>query len=279
MSYLDVQKYMRPQDVQAFQSAAQFYSLFILLRRTNTESKKYIGLPGYTPKRLDCKAKTADADVDVPGFGRKETAGLVVNPTLPGFGAAFRTAKKAQDAMDTWRQFEPLVYFPQPGTPTTYFPQGKLYSVQMDPKHKHYGCVLFASNSLVAAGKCIHGDYDIYSFVPKSEAGSGGILGSPENIRVTETRLGQHHARGKEFFDVQHYLNRKMGVAMVLHGDQEKYSPHTDEPIDVFWPDGREPTALRNVGEITEFYRTVFQGRETFHKGIKGPQNLYYARA
>lgn len=278
MSFSDVQQYMRPQDIQAFQSAAQFYKLFILLRRTNTESKRYIGQPGYTPKRLDCKAKTADHDVDVPGVGRKQTAGLVVNPTLPGFGQAFRTAKKAQDAADTWRQFEPLVYFPVPGKPTTYFPQGKLYSVQMDPTHKHYGCVMFASNSLVAAGQYIHGDYDIYAFVP-AESGAGGTpLGSAVNTRVTETRLGQAHSRGREFFDVQHYLNRKMGVAMVLHGDQEKYSPHTDEPVDVFWPDGREPLALPNKSAIEELYRTVFQGRETFHKGIQGPQGLYYSR-
>jgi len=278
MSLNDVRRYMRPDDIRAFIDAAKFYRVFILLRRSNEASLPYIGKLGYTPKRLDCKAKTADMDVTVPGFGRKETAGLVVNPTLPGFGSAFKSAKKAQDAQDTWRQFEPLCYIPVPGRTVTYFPGGKLYSVQMDPNHKHYGCVMFASNSLHSAGKYVHGDYDIYSFVPADSAEPGRVSGAPVNVRVSETRLGQPHSRSRVFFDVQHYLNRKMGVAMGLHGEQETYSSHTDEPLDVFWPDGREPTALQNKAEIEEFYRTVFQGRETFHKGIKGPVGVFHSR-
>lgn len=277
MSYIDLRRYMRQEDIRAFVDAAKFYRLFILLRRTNEASLPYIGKIGYAPKRLDCKAKTADLDVNIPGIGRKETAGLVVNPTLPGFASAFKSTKKAQSAQETWRQFEPLCYLPETGRNVTYFPGGKFYSVQMDPSHKHYGCVMFASNSLRSAGKYVHGDYDIYSFTP-ADSRPGVMAGSPVNTRVVETRLGQSHARGKEFFDVQHYLNRKMGVAMVLHGDQEKYSLHSDEPVDVFWTDGREPTALNGQAEIEEFYRTVLQGRQTFHKGIQGPVGVYHSR-
>ena len=278
MSLQDVRRYMRPEDVRAFVDAAKFYRVFILLRRSNEASLAYIGKVNYTPKRLDCKAKTADMDVTVPNLGRKQTAGLVVNPTLPGFAGAFKSSKKAQDAQDTWRQFEPLCYLPEPGRNITYFPGGKLYSVQMDQAHKHYGCVMFSSNSLHAAGKYVHGDYDIFSFVQADESASNGVNGSAVNVRVAETRLGQPHSRSRVFFDVQHYLNRKMGVAMVLHGEQETYSNHTDEALDVFWPDGREPSALLNKAEIESFYASVFQGRETFHKGVKGPVGIFHNR-
>jgi hypothetical protein len=59
-------------------------------------TKQYIGEPKYTPKRLDCKAKTADRDAEVPGLGTKKTAGLVVDPTLPGFQHAFDRVRKYQ---------------------------------------------------------------------------------------------------------------------------------------------------------------------------------------
>lgn len=278
MSLADLQQYMRAIDIEAFRSAATFYNVFLLLRRTNVESKPYIGVVGYIPKRLDCKAKTADRNVFIPGIGERQTAGLVVNPTLPGFQNAFRTSAKAQSAQETWRQFAPLCYLPESGRSLTYIPDGKFYTVQMDPNHKHFGCVQFASNSLISAGKYVHGDYDLYAIVPADPASGGAPKGTAVTIRVTETRHGQPHARGREFFDVQHYLNRKMGVAMVLHGDQEKYSEHTDEPIDVFWPDNREPTALNTKAEIEQFYATHFQGRQPFHKGIKGTQGTYTAR-
>ncbi|MCW5962476.1 MAG: hypothetical protein KIT83_00450 [Bryobacterales bacterium] len=278
MSVAALQHYMRDIDIEAFRSAAAFYNVFLLLRRTNVESKPYIGVFGYSPKRLDCKAKTADCNVFVPGIGERQTAGLVVNPTLPGFQNAFQTSAKAISAQETWRQFSPLCYFPELGRALTYIPGGRFYTVQMDPAHKHYGCVQFASNSLISAAKYVHGDYDLYAIVPAEPAPGSVPKGSAVAIRVTETRHGQPHARGREFFDVQHYLNRKMGVAMVLHGDQEKYAAHTDEPVDVFWPDNREPTVLNTKAEIEQFYTTHFQGREPFHKGIKGPHGTYVTR-
>ena len=249
---------MRPQDIDTFKAAAKRFNAWILVRRTNSESIKYAGERDYVPKRLDCKAKTADFDVVLPGIGKRLTAGLVVNPTLPGFENAFKQGKYTE-ALTEWNGFKPLVHFPDPGKPVTYFPGGKFYSVQMNPAHKHFGCVMFSSSSLAAAGKYIHGDYDLYAIIPADNPGT--------NVRVVETRFGNiPHARGKEFTDVQIFLNSRMGVPMVLHGEQEKYKDHTDEPIDIFCPDGDIAEACGRSG-LEIFYEALFDGRRTFAKG------------
>ena len=67
---------MRPTDKRVFLDAARQLQLWILVRRTNPASLRYIGLPGYLPKPIDCKAKTADLNQ-----GRYRVAGLVVDPT------------------------------------------------------------------------------------------------------------------------------------------------------------------------------------------------------
>src|SRR5262245_53301564 len=73
---------MRNEDKTAFRDAARARSLhpaglWILVRETNAESLKYIGLPLHRPKGMDCKAKTADFNV-----GSYRHAGLVVQPFL-----------------------------------------------------------------------------------------------------------------------------------------------------------------------------------------------------
>ena len=44
----------------------------------------------------------------------------------------------------------------------------------------------------------------------------------PDDLRVP-------NCRGREFFDVQNMLNRRMGVPMVLHGAQEKFATEVAE--------------------------------------------------
>lgn len=259
---MSVYDHMRKQDVAVFQQAARFYRVWILVRRTNSASVPYIGEPGYVPKRLDCKAKTADFDVTLPGLGEKKLAGLVVHPLLPGMEAAFKPGKSAS-VYKEWKKFEHLVHMPDPAKPRVYLPTDKPYTVQMDTAHKHYGCVMLSPYGLATNVKYIHGDYDLYAIVHESDP--------TKTERVVEERLGQLHARGREFFDIQHFLNRHMGVAMVLHGDQEKYAEHSDEPVDVFWPDGRF-TEVHGRGELEELYRTTFGGRQTFHPGMLIPE-------
>jgi len=250
-----INSHMRSRDIAACSEAAKFYEVYILVRRTNTQSIQYIGRPGYVAKRLDCKAKTADFSVRLPE-GFKEVAGLVVDPTLEGFHRAFNPGKLIE-AKEEWKKFKPLVapdmLTPHGKAAYTYMPKGKFYAVQLDKKNKHYGCVMFSSSSLLSAANYIHGDYDLYDIVPADNP--------KENIVYEGMRLDVPHNRGKRFFDVQHFLNRRMGAPLVLHGSQSKWKSHTDEPIDFFCPNGEVREAI-NINQIQELYQTVFMGRQ-----------------
>lgn len=254
----DITAFMRPQDIEAFRAAARHFRVYIAVRRTNPASLDYIGKAGYVAKRLDCKAKTADQDCIVEGAPRK-LAGLVADPHRVG-PAAYKPGKYDK-ALKEWEKFRPLLAPDMLGAggarAYTYMPAGKLYTVQLDRAHQHYGCVMFASSSLLSAAKYVHGDYDLMAVVSESDLQS--------NVFVTEERLGQAHARSKEFFDVQHYVNRLIGAPMVLHGEQEHYSDDPKEDIDVFFPDGSNKAYLGALS-VQRLYRTVFEGRKLHGK-------------
>jgi hypothetical protein len=104
-------------------------------------SLEYVGRPGYTPKRIDCKAKTADIDI-----ASYRLAGLVVDPGI--HPKAFKPGKAAK-AADCWAAMKPLL--------------GRVYKVDSDTKSKHYGC-------LQLQGSYIHGDYDLYDVIDIAQA-------------------------------------------------------------------------------------------------------------
>ena len=259
--------YMRDIDVRVFLAAAKHYRVWIVVRASNPAGKQYIGVTGFVPKRMDCKAKTAKYDVTLPGVpGTKKTAGLVVSLEIKGMERAFDDVTKARSE---WLEFKPHCYFPEAGKPPlTYFPNGKLYSVQMNSAHERYGCILFSSSSVAAAASYIHSDYDLFGIVRQDDPTG--------NVRVVESRVAvEHlgdgveihrempHTRSQLFFDVQHFLNHRMGVAMVLHGEQETFKDNVNEDLDVFCPDGTTieaygPAAVRRLYEVT------FQGRKLY---------------
>lgn len=249
--------YMRPNDVTAFREAAKRFRVWIIVRASNPAAKRYIGVNGYLPKRLDCKAKTADHDVTLPGAsGKKKTAGLVVNPTIEGMQSAFEELERARGA---WNEFQNRCYIPKAGVPPLpYFPDGKLYSVQMNPSHPHYGCVTFSSWSNTANACYIHSDYDLYGIVREDDPAG--------NVRVEETRLDEPHTRSRQFFDVQHYLNKRMGVPMILHGEQETFKDDVDDDLDVFCPDGITILEANGAHAIRKLYHVTFQGRPLYGK-------------
>ena len=254
---------------RAFSKAATWFKVYILVRRTNLMSLPYVGLPGFVAKRLDCKAKTADSHYVHPQFGPKTVAGLVVDPTITG-PDAFLTQRKYEAALQEWRGFaatmlDPAVLTQAGQSGLTYIPNGRFYFVDLDPGSARYGCVKFSSSSLMTAAAYIHGDYDLYGIVRADSPA--------RNVAVTETRLGQKHVRSPEFLDVQIYVNRELGVPMILHGAQESYSgEHSDEGIDVFGPDGTF-VGKENRIEIARLYETVFKGRRLFTKG--GPKETW----
>src|SRR5688572_16011353 len=85
---------MRSQDKMVFAACAVALRHWILVRRTNPESLKYIGVDGFAPKPIDCKPKTAD---------KGKFAGLVVSPEIET--EAFNDAK-APDALKYWKDFK-----------------------------------------------------------------------------------------------------------------------------------------------------------------------------
>ena len=273
---------MSDSQAAAFTEAARHFRVFILVRETNQASLAHAGTEYAMPKRLDCKAKTADSDYTSP-YGQKAVAGLVVDPTITGMGAF--SARKYPEAMAEWEGFARIYLREQVKTlagqrSLTYIPDGGLYFVDLDPQSPRYGALKFSASSLMSAGKYVHGDFDLYGIVAADDPAS--------NVRVAETMLEDHaawrsrtaaggaakpnHFRSPEFRDVQYFANRKLGIPMVLHGAQEGYKgQHTDESIDVFHPDGNVTRAIGATG-IEELYRTLFKGRKLFTKD--GPTEI-----
>jgi len=216
---------MRSQDKAVFLEAARQLQVWILVRRTNPASLQYIGRPGYSPKRIDCKAKTADADV--PPY---KLAGLVVDPGI--HPRAFKPDKAAK-AQSCWAAMKPVI--------------GGLYKVDTNPNSTHYGC-------LQLQGSYIHGDYDLYDVIDITQA--------HRNLAAVETLLGQPHRRGAKVIAVQEFVNSRIGSPMIQHGGEAQYADHSEQAIDAFGPSGEDVTIL-NEFSVRAWYKDRFGGRQT----------------
>ncbi len=267
-------KHMRPQDVRVFAAAARTLHVIIGVRRTNPASLPYIGQWGFIPKRIVCKAKTAEKDVVfMDSFGhirRSRVAGLVVDPTLPVMRQAFSPNKLAA-ALKEWDWFmqalgvRSLQHDPVSRDLVKYPVElGGYYTVQSDPTQERYGCVQFFSGLHIHQlrstdaklsgyrAHCIHADYDLYCLV------------KPENPSrresMTGTLLGVKHFWSPLFHAVQNFVNNQIGLPMVRHGSQEHLS-HKDDTIDVFWPNG-EISTHSGAEAIRELYAQRFGNRQ-----------------
>jgi hypothetical protein len=216
---------MRPQDKTVFVNAARQFNSWILVRRTNPASLQYVGHAGYTPKPIDCKAKTADQDI-----GSYKLAGLVIDPTIhPG---ALKP-RKTEEAKKCWEAMKPLI--------------GSRYSVDRDVKSRHYGCVKLN-------GSYVHGDYDLYDIIDVAQP--------QRNLAAVETLLGQPHRRGPNVLRIQEFINTRIGSAMVQHGGEAQYKDHSEQSIDAFGPNGEDVTIL-NEFSVRAWYKDRFAGRKT----------------
>jgi len=214
---------MRPIDKRVFLQAAQELKLWILVRRTNSESLQYIGRGGYMPKPIDCKAKSADYNV-----GPAQVAGLVVDPTLQPL--AF-SPKKLLQANKEWRKY---------GRPML----ASGYSVEKD-NPVYLG--LLRRN-----GMFLHGDYDLYDIIDPEAAS--------RNLAAVESLLGHPHMRGAFFSKVQRFVNAKIGIPMIQHGGDMQFKDHSEQSIDVFGPSGEDVTIL-NEFSVRGWYADRFRGR------------------
>jgi len=252
-----VYDYMPPQHVDGFKRTAGRFQVWILVRRGNPKSLQWIGKSGYIPKMLDCKAKTAEMDVE-----GHLTAGLVTSPILlpQAFGP-----EKLQKALGEWEKFAPKLYTFNTQTSLADDRAGKHYTIQTDKTHRHYGCVMYKP-VFRSLGEFIHADYDLYAVVPYSDPSA--------NLRVAEQGFGgADHSRSPRLYDVQYFLKaagilpgQDVGTPMVRHGEQETFKTDWDDTLDVFWPDGKSVTELKGSGEIQQFYAETLGGRKQFGK-------------
>lgn len=243
-----------PEHAPAFVSAARQFDVYILVRAANPQAFRFYNKSGYYPKRLDIKAKTAKTDL-----GKYVLAGLVVSPEVhPG---AFGDRDK-KGVLKNWEQSLDAIWIPKPGETRAYLPAGKRYSVEMNPEHRHYGVLAYHSTSLLTQKLYVCGDYDLYGLVSAKNPAV--------HYFVTETMLNNNHVRTPELRDVQYYLNRQLGMALIQHGAQESYLEHQDEPVVVFTPDGKI-LLLENKAQIEKFYQEKLGGRKAFDS--KHPEN------
>lgn len=291
-----IHDHIRPNDVRAFRDAAMAFKVHILVRRTNPASLQYIGRKGYIPKPVDCKPKTADFDVLLPGGLISKCAGLVVDPTMPGLEKAFREGKAAK-ARDEWSKFSkelgigdakfaapPALYSGKAFLDGNsmkklgeriYFSldRGGVYLVQTDAAAAHYGCLMFCPLRILGAfpadakralellqtrrTNCyIHGDYDLFGIVP---------VEMPAFKTVRESLLyGVRNLYSERSREIAQFLNRRMGAPMIQHGAEESSDRPTGEheELDVFWAGG-DVTEVKGRAAIEKLYRESFAGRRT----------------
>lgn len=235
----ELHKRMRPRDVHWFRVAANTHNVHILVRRTNEGSLQYIEIRGYTPKPIDCKAKTADNDVVIKErFVR--SAGLVVDPHVVG-PEAFRGGKY-QPALEKWVAFmrsakrmetgDGSEIIKQPGRPG-------FYRVDMDESSKHYGCLMLCSHR-PDRSSYLHSDYDLFAVIDVAKAD-----GRSDRPRVKKNN-GVEDKCNEPFLRVENFLNRMMGSRMIQHGPQECLE-RTEEGVDVFWAGGNFITLIEGA--------------------------------
>ena len=254
--------YFRPKDIAVFKQAAKLFKVYIAVRRINPESLAYAGVKGYTPKLIDCKAKTAEHDIRINGKVRK-LAGLVIDCDVYGRHLAEVFGKdKVASAVKEWKKFThggklapKSVYGPNGKVQLVGYVHGYSYFTQMDPDDEHYGCIRHSLNGLWGSARYVHGDYDLYAVVPADNPS--------ENVFVTETRLGEAHSRSPHQADVQTYVTAHI-PGMVAHGEQDTFKDDPDDDLDVFFPDGQTVMPVIGAASIRDLYATLFRGRQMF---------------
>ena len=267
-----VYTYMPPQHVEAFKRAAGHFKCWILVRRGNKDSLRFIGKTGYIPKAADCKAKTADRD-----FKDKQYAGLVTSPVL--VPEAFSTERLGK-AMKEWMKFESHLYIFDRHNPQANLASdkaGRHYTLQIDKHHIHYGCVMYKPVYRSAA-EFIYSDYDLYAIVPEDNPQDNVF--SVQRDEATNKIIS---ARGKSLMDVQYFVKAagEMNGAqeprspMIRHGEQETFMTDYADPLDVFWPDGIHITGLAPGQPIKDFYEKIFKGRQQMVTGETILRNVY----
>lgn len=228
----------------AFRDAAKHFNCWILVRAINPASTRYLDDSRYTPKPIDCKPKTADADIS-----GKQLAGLVIVPDIHGSGA-FRGGKfsRAQSCWHSFLRAQHVVVRPVPGATArdcgvreaqALNATNRDYRVDLEAQSPHFGVLQFK-------GKWIHGDFDLKDIILQGQ--------ERRNLALIETLRGQPHMRGPWFYKVQSFVNTRLGKEMIQHGGEAQYADHSDDVIDVFGPHSQH-AQLFSASDIAAWYQ------------------------
>jgi len=212
-----------------FSQVAVQTQYWIFVRLTNKESIRYSNLSTYVPKRIDCKAKTADSN---SLKGPWQIAGLVVDYRI--HSDVFKP-DKINSAKTAWSDFEGHV-LNRPGSG---------YCTDGNRQSKHYGCVMLN-------GKYIYSDYDLWDIIDPANP--------RPNLGVVEELHGQLHIRNRLQRKVEEALARTPLAQLVQHSGEMQYAVPSDQPIDAFGPGGEVATLL-NLFTWKAWCRDKFEGR------------------
>lgn len=271
---LDYGDFVHPNHFMIFVAAAQTFNCHILIRQTGRATLSWVGRRGYTGKRADMKAKTANLNI-----GRHSVAGLVCSPLLR---PEVFTPDRLVSAHKEWQKSGHLMTVPsdKSGFDDNSQPRGCLtpYLVQTNPNHKHYGCVALVEMGLLIP-RYVHGDYDLYAIVPATH------VFDPRTIPIRSSTLGSTMApnrlglqerlqmqvpnlEGPLSFQVANYINNRiagtspdlLGALMVNHGEQVNIGSvgHTFEPVLAIMPkqvNGQWARILTTPKDHEQFYR------------------------
>jgi hypothetical protein len=249
---LDYSDFVHPNHFMIFVAAAQTFNCHILVRQTGRATLSWVGKRGYTGKRADMKAKTANLNV-----GRHSVAGLVCSPLLR---PEVFTPDRLVSALKEWQKSSHLITVPRDktGFDDNTQPRGCLtpYIVQTNPNHKHYGCVALVDMGLLIP-RYVHGDYDLYAIISAKQAfdpsnipirrSTLGSTMAPDRLGLQERlRMEVPNLEGPLSFQVANYINTRiagtspdlLGALMVNHGEQVNIGSegNTFEPVLAIMP-------------------------------------------
>ena len=273
---LDYIDFVHPNHFNVFVAAAQKFNCHILVRETGRAALSWVGRRGYTGKRADLKAKTANRN-----FDSHPIAGLVCSPML--LPQAF-TADRLSKAWKAWSKSIHLITVPDnsSGFDDNRQPHGcrTPYLVQTNPNHKHYGCIALVDMGLLLP-RYVHGDYDLYAIIPAGQPfdpnsvqvrhSTMGSTMAPADLGLQERlRLEVSNMEGPLSFQVAAFINNRieesspdlLGALMVNHGEQINIGSegHTFESVLAIMPkqvNGQWARILTTRNEHEQFYRNA----------------------
>jgi len=262
---------MRGTDLQKFLMVARDRKVILLIRHTNQDSLRYIGVPGYYPKPAPVKAKTAD--FNPPGVMRSVAgrmvrqeytlAGLVAHPGMhPGVFKPAKQDKVAKAWADTMCNLAAKALAPgDPLRPETWAAWGAdraaacspewHWRFDVDPASRHYGCLQL--NHAGTGWMYIHGDYDLKDvIVPGYETDNRRHEGTVDGVKNYTPLLKNN----LDFERIRAALNQLIGADMVQHGADAQFAWHGDEPITVMFPDWTF-LLLADAGTVQRWYENM----------------------